>query len=619
MEVELLKEDDAWDLLKKKTFPPDINPEFVREESTCTLGKQMAKKCGYLPLAISLLGGVWSERNSTREWELVNENMDAYLYNIGDGDGNESKLEAVVNLSYDDLPYHLKLCFLYLGVLRDGESMAAVDLYRMWISQGMISEENSDKSPMELAEDYLRQLVSKSIVQAKRKDARHRTKFTSCNLHCVVRKLCLSMGKKEHYQVQTLEYTGGRFSSFLDHALSRVKTRHLVIHFKAELQEDDGECNDQLGKEDSCKHLRSLHLHNDITGRVNIELPSTVDFRRFKSLRSLAFEGFKFVRGKLPRGVTRLVHLRNLRFRKCELDELQSSISNLVYLEILDYLISKNTKIPNVLKKMVRLKQLLLPRYDRERIGDYRLKLDKGLDQLEALQGLNSLVHENSCYTRMKKLQRFSAYVFDKESYTAIMNAIDSNWERLVYTYIVVEEGWEFTSTNLNQAFTCRNLTDLVIYAHLGRLLTECWSNIICSNIAILCLNKCKIEEDPLEVLGNLASLKRLCFHLGSFIGERMRCPASSFPCLQVFELNDLQELREWKVDEGAMPLLLHLYIRRCLGMEMVPQGLIAMSNLQDLIIEGMPELGRRVMSDNGGREGEDFHKVRHVSKITIK
>ncbi|KAG6431246.1 hypothetical protein SASPL_109324 [Salvia splendens] len=255
MEVELLKEDDAWDLLKKKTFPPDINPEFVREESTCTLGKQMVKKCGYLPLAISLLGGVLNERNSTREWELVNENMDAYLYNVGDGDGdgdgNESKLEAVVNLSYDDLPYHLKLCFLYLGVLRDGESMAAVDLYRIWISQGMISEENSDKSPMELAEDYLRQLVSKSIVQAKRKDARHRTKYTSCNLHCVVRKLCLSMGKKEHYQVQTLEYTGGRFSSFVDHALSRVKTRHLVIHFKAELQEDDGECNDQLYNTDT--------------------------------------------------------------------------------------------------------------------------------------------------------------------------------------------------------------------------------------------------------------------------------------------------------------------------------------------------------------------------------
>lgn len=85
-----------------------------------------------------------------------------------------------------------------------------------------------------------------------------------------------------------------------------------------------------------------------------------------------------------------------------------------------------------------------------------------------------------------------------------------------------------------------------------------------------------------------------------------------------MFELDDLQELREWKVDEGAMPLLLHLYIRRCLGMEMVPQGLSAISNLQDLIIEGIPELGRRVMSDNGGREGEDFHKVRHVSKITI-
>ncbi|KAG6387481.1 hypothetical protein SASPL_152671 [Salvia splendens] len=203
------------------------------------------------------------------------------------------------------------MCFLYLGVLRNGESMAAADLYRIWISQGMISEESSDKSPMELAEDHLRE--------------------------------------KEKYKVQTLEYTGGRFCDFLDDALSSAITRHLVIHFKEEL---------------------------------------------FKSLRNLAFEGFTFIRGKLPKGVTSLVHLRNLRFRKCELDMLQSSIKHLVFLEILDFLSSKNTKIPGVVKEMDRLRQLALPRYDMERIGKYQLKLDEGLNHLEALQGLNSLVHK---------------------------------------------------------------------------------------------------------------------------------------------------------------------------------------------------------------------------------
>ncbi|KAG6387482.1 hypothetical protein SASPL_152672 [Salvia splendens] len=219
----------------------------------------------------------------------------------------------------------------------------------------------------------------------------------------------------------------------------------------------------------------------------------------------------------------------------------------------------------------------------------------------------------------MKKLQRFSAYIFDKESYEAIMTAIDSNWEKLVYTYIVVEGGWEFTSEEVNKAFKCKNLTDLVIRARLGRLLTECRSNIICSNIASLCLSKCNIEEDPMEVLGNLASLKRLCFHSGSFLSERMTCPASSFPCLKSFELDELQNLKELIVDQHAMPLLSRLHIRRCVEMEMVPEGLSAISSLQDLIIEGTPELESRVKAINGdGEEGEDFHKVRHV-KITFK
>ncbi|KAG6428157.1 hypothetical protein SASPL_112406 [Salvia splendens] len=140
--------------------------------------------------------------------------------------------------------------------------------------------------------------------------------------------------------------------------------------------------------EDSRKHLRSLEILSDIEKRT-IEFPpqSIVDFWKFKLLRGLVILRFKFADRKLPMGITDLVHLRYLRLRECGLDSLPYSISNLAYLDTLDLYLSRNVLVPNVLSKMSRLKHLLLPLYDKEKIGNYRLKLDDCADELESLIG----------------------------------------------------------------------------------------------------------------------------------------------------------------------------------------------------------------------------------------
>lgn len=115
-----------------------FNAEFALKEELKRIGQEMVRKCGYLPLAISLLGGVLSKKSSMKEWELVNENINASLYR---GEGDENQIDGVIKLSYEDLPYYLKPCFLYFGRLREDESIYSDDLYRMWIAQGMIAED----------------------------------------------------------------------------------------------------------------------------------------------------------------------------------------------------------------------------------------------------------------------------------------------------------------------------------------------------------------------------------------------------------------------------------------------------------------------------------------------
>ncbi|XP_057773904.1 putative disease resistance protein At1g50180 [Salvia miltiorrhiza] len=162
LELGLLNVEHALELLKKKAFPHTNIPEFALEENFEEIGKEMVQKCGYLPLAISLLGGVLRVKNSMMEWELVNRDIKEFIYR------DENEIDGVLNLSYESLPYYLKPCFLYMGLFQEGQNINAGDLYRMWIAQGMVSYENigdKDKTLMEIAELYLGELASRSIVQ----------------------------------------------------------------------------------------------------------------------------------------------------------------------------------------------------------------------------------------------------------------------------------------------------------------------------------------------------------------------------------------------------------------------------------------------------------------------
>ncbi|XP_047949526.1 probable disease resistance protein At1g58390 [Salvia hispanica] len=158
----LLHMDAALELLKNKAFQHGNVPDSALEERFKKNGKEMVQKCGYLPLAISLVGGVLREKKTIVEWESVNEHIKAAIYGV------EEQIDGVLNLSYESLPYYLKPCFLSLGILHEDETIPSLDLYTMWIAQGMISYENigdRDKTLMEIAQLYLSDLDSRSEVE----------------------------------------------------------------------------------------------------------------------------------------------------------------------------------------------------------------------------------------------------------------------------------------------------------------------------------------------------------------------------------------------------------------------------------------------------------------------
>ncbi|XP_047950138.1 disease resistance protein RPP8-like [Salvia hispanica] len=609
----LLHLDAALELLKNKAFQHGNIPDFALDERFEKIGKEMVQKCGYLPLAICLLGGVLREKKSIVEWESVNEHIKAAIY------GDEEHIDRVLNLSYESLPYYLKPCFLLMGIFKEDEIISAWDLYKMWIAQGMISYENiGDKEDtlMDIAELYLSELASRSMVQVEFMydyDAagRNSSKYDTCKLHDVVRELCLKLEKREHFGVKSLEYRGGKLSTLLREASSHVKMQHLAIYFRNEVQHE----LIVICGEDTSEHIRSIRLSN-VVGSDVVEFPpqSIIDFQKFKFLRDLVFVRFKFAGGKLPIGITKLVHLRRLRLAKCELDKLPSSMRNLVYLDTLDLRYSMNVKVPNVFKDMLRLKHLILPFYGNENAGSYRVRLDEGVYKLETLLYFDSRCHELKCMGRMKNLQIFIAIIHDNERLSAIMNAI-MNWNKIRECTILIAGSCDLTNERmLEKALTCPNLYELFIYSKIGKELAECGSDLLSSKLRCLDLKFCEIEDDPMGILGKLPWLAKLVLRQKSFVGEEMTCPTNSFLRLKILALRELPALREWRVEAGAMPLLSELTIEECYCLEMVPKGLCAISTLQTLVIERMPELSKRISPS-----GQDFHEVCHVPSILIK
>ncbi|KAH6767815.1 hypothetical protein C2S52_018798 [Perilla frutescens var. hirtella] len=547
LQLGLLNMDEGLELLQKKAFPPHglIPEDFQLDE----IGKEMVKKCGYLPLAISLIGGLLSKRKSMAELMLMKENVSAYVYR---GDGNiegENEMHAMLNLSYEDLPYYLKPCFLYLGILKEDEEIKVDDLYKKWIAQGMISDEmiRGEETLVDLAEFYLGELASRCMVQVE---------YSFCKLHDVVREFCLSTGKKEEFGVEVLEYRDGNFGSLLPIASRSInKTRHLAIHFEGQVRlEGGGDLTITI-----CESLRSLEILKNISTR-KIQFPpeSIIDFEKFKVLRELLIENFSFEDRNLPKGITKLVHLRYFGLRHCtHLDKLPSSICNLVHLDTLDLYRSENLQVPNVFKKMRRFKHLILPWfYGAITIGDYRLRLDEGVDELETLELFDSRVHELKSTVRMKNLRRFMGKIYDNKCLLAIVSAVTRHWNKLQFCSLSIRESCELTSSD-----------------------------------EVLRSEECKIEDPmPIGILGNLHCLTHLYIE-SSYVGQEMTCPTSSFPRLKYLHLWDLEKLREWRVEQGAMPLLFELKIFNCSNLKewRMEQG--AMPLLSKLHISHCPNL----------------------------
>nr|XP_023927826.1 disease resistance protein RPM1-like [Quercus suber] len=148
--------ENARELFCKKVFQCEggICPRELNESSNSII-----KRCGGLPLAIATIGGLLSTKQKVEsEWIKFLDSLTSEL----ESNPHLQDITKILSLSYIDLPYNLKACFLYFVMFPEDCFINSARLIRLWIAEGFVKE-ISGKTLEDTAQDYLNQLIHRSL------------------------------------------------------------------------------------------------------------------------------------------------------------------------------------------------------------------------------------------------------------------------------------------------------------------------------------------------------------------------------------------------------------------------------------------------------------------------
>ncbi|XP_028064166.1 probable disease resistance protein RF45 [Camellia sinensis] len=643
-----LTEKESWELFEKKIFLRR-NEGFALNTEMIELGKAMVKHCGGVPLAIVVLGGLLATTDAPNDWKRVSENIS---YDLGNGRGRAGvPITEILAISYQDLPYHLKACFLYLSHLPEDHDIRAKKLIQMWMAEGIVSPssiptqvEVKEKTMLDVGMSYLGELVQRCMVQVQLTSFRKRIKL--CRLHDLMRDLCLLKAKEENFLEIVCIKAFGHQLAWADSTPPSSSSPLTTIHRLAVYYLNDCDANSIESENVIPLSGHEMKNHNHIRSCQFYSFGHKLESSGWQKLK-LLLKGLTLLtvldleriiipggRKKFPRAIGNLIYLRYLSVRDSDIKSLPSSIGNLGFLQTLDLRVRWCLiRIPNVLWRLKKLRHLYLPGGIKlSCIG--KLRLD-GLSKLETLKNFDARKCDVRCLSKLINLRKFSVEVAPKDLVVMLKSPILNNSNRLLqYSSFSIRGDFrtEEEQSLLRQLLGCQHLRQL--YLEHGSLnQANKLPDQFPPNLTKLWLRHTKLEEDPMPTLEKFPNLRTLCLLKDSYIGKAMVCssgPSSisgggggggyggcdggGFPKLISLELWNIENLEEWRVEQGAMPCLFHLQIGGCRKLKEIPDGLRFITTLRELDIKYSSE----ALRDRVREGGEDFYKFKDVPSIIL-
>ncbi|XP_024934946.3 disease resistance protein RPM1 isoform X2 [Ziziphus jujuba] len=184
--VQPLGENEAWNLFCQKAFSMKYCPPGLE-----FFARGLVEKCKGLPLGLVTLGGFMSSKLLESEWRRVYNSFNWELSNNPIFD----VLRSILLLSFNDLPYRLKHCFLYCCMFPEDYVIFRNRLIRLWIAEGFV-EQIRGLTLEETAENYLTELIRRNMLQVVVNSC---GKPKACKMHDILRELALSISEVEKF------------------------------------------------------------------------------------------------------------------------------------------------------------------------------------------------------------------------------------------------------------------------------------------------------------------------------------------------------------------------------------------------------------------------------------
>ncbi|CAM0947956.1 unnamed protein product [Alopecurus aequalis] len=611
--------DDAasLELFKSKVFMEtldcDLHPHIASE------AKLILKECDGHPLTIAIIGELLSRKPMTAfEWKKLHDHL-----NVGfESNPSLHLIKKALSPTYDDLPYHLQLCLLYLSIFPKGQNIRRRRLIARWIAEGY-SCKTHNMSAEEIGEGYFQELINRNIIRPSKtmpSSVEHIDSFQVNNLH---HKISVSKAMEENHGF----VLGSTYNS-------QDTGRHIVI---TNTESD----NSNLDKMDLF-HVRSLTVFGDWR--------SYIISRKMRLLRVLDLEGTSNLKDDDLKHIGNFIHLRYLSIRGCaDIHNLPDSVGNLCGLQMLDINGTHIIKLPNTITKLkmlqyIRAGNVRIPRKNdddtsssrnisekvQETNGDtglpeaitqavqfsttlwdntmaycnslisgstrgldmYGVEVPDGIGMLNALHtfGVVNVSAGRAILTELEKLtklRKLGVTGLNRENCKNVLSTIANL--TLLISLSIRSEGKPGLQGCLHHKFSPpKDLHSLKLYGNLVRLPT--WINQL-QNLAKLKLQSTHLEYGlAIQVLQKLPHLAILRLRTKSFQDEELafHFQQETFPSLAVLELADQDGIKSVRIDVGAMPNLELLQINEC---KVVGKGIFSgisfPPNLKEVVLNG--------------------------------
>ncbi|XP_027337044.1 putative disease resistance protein RGA1 [Abrus precatorius] len=155
-----LTDEESWSLLKNIAFEGDSKGVNQNLES---MGKEIAKNCKGVPLAVKTLGGLLREQTEEREWENV---LRGGFWKSCE---EQDSIMPILKLSYHNLSPEMRQCFAYCSLYPKDSRIPKDKLIQLWTAQGYL-EFSAEKHSMDV-EDIGNQFVSTFFLNSFFQDA----------------------------------------------------------------------------------------------------------------------------------------------------------------------------------------------------------------------------------------------------------------------------------------------------------------------------------------------------------------------------------------------------------------------------------------------------------------